>query len=73
VLVRRDLKYGAAWIKLMASGLVDDVLSDYNMEELSDAQMAKAVEVAHRTRRHGLAHAEGTAGIEPTASVIADS
>jgi imidazolonepropionase-like amidohydrolase len=45
---RRDIKYGADWIKLMATGGVMDPISDYRVEELSEEQMAKAVEVAHR-------------------------
>jgi len=63
IAVRRDLRNGADWIKLMASGGVMDVLSDYNMQEFSDEQMRAAVEVAHRAGRRVMAHAEGTAGI----------
>jgi hypothetical protein len=43
--VRRDIKYGADWIKLMATGGVMDPISDYRVEELGEEQMAKAVEV----------------------------
>jgi imidazolonepropionase-like amidohydrolase len=64
VAVRRDLKYGADWIKLMATGGVSDVLSDFNVQELSEEQMAKAVEIAHRARKKVMAHAEGTEGIK---------
>jgi len=64
VAVRRDLKYGADWIKLMATGGVEDILSDFNMQELSEEQMAKAVEIAHRARKKVMAHAEGTEGIK---------
>ena len=46
VAVRRDIKYGADWIKLMASGGVMDPISDYTVQELSQEQMAKAVEIA---------------------------
>jgi imidazolonepropionase-like amidohydrolase len=63
IAVRRDLRNGADWIKLMATGGVMDVLSDYNFQELSDDQMRAAVEVAHRAGRRVMAHAEGTAGI----------
>ena len=73
VVVRRDLKYGADWIKLMATGGVSDVLSDYNVEELSESQMAKAVEVAHRAGRHVMAHAEGTEGIKAAVRAGVDS
>ena len=48
VAVRHDIKYGADWIKLMATGGVMDPISDYRVQELSEAQMARAVEVAHR-------------------------
>ena len=47
--VRRDIKYGADWIKLMASGGVGDPRSDYNLQELSEEQMKRAVDVAHRS------------------------
>lgn len=62
--VRRDIKYGADWIKLMATGGVLDVTSDYNVQELSEQQMATAVEIAHRAHKHVMAHAEGTEGIK---------
>ncbi len=73
VVVRRDLKYGADWIKLMATGGVMDPFSDFNVQELSEEQMAKAVEVAHRARRHVMAHAEGTAGIKAAVRAGVDS
>jgi imidazolonepropionase-like amidohydrolase len=62
--VRRDLKYGADWIKLAATGGVMDVYSDYDAQELSEAQMAEAVSIAHRARRRVMAHAEGAEGIK---------
>ncbi len=71
--VRRDLKFGADWIKLMATGGVVDPLSDFNVQELSEAQMAKAVEVAHRARRKVMAHAEGTDGIKAAVRAGVDS
>ena len=71
--VRRDLKYGADWIKLMATGGVQDVLSDYRFQELSEAQMAKAVEIAHRAGRLVMAHAEGTEGIKAAVRAGVDS
>jgi imidazolonepropionase-like amidohydrolase len=71
--VRRDLKYGADWIKLMATGGVMDPLSDYNVQELSEAQMARAVEVAHLAGKHVMAHAEGTEGIKAAARAGVDS
>jgi imidazolonepropionase-like amidohydrolase len=71
--VRRDLKYGADWIKLMATGGVMDPFSDFNVQELSEEQMAKAVEIAHRAHKHVMAHAEGTAGIKAAARAGVDS
>jgi len=71
--VRRDIKYGADWIKLMATGGVMDPISDYRVEELSEEQMAKAVEVAHRAGKKVMAHAEGTEGIKAAVRAGVDS
>jgi imidazolonepropionase-like amidohydrolase len=71
--VHRDLKYGADWIKLMGTGGVDDLFSDYNSQELSEQQMARAVEIAHRAHRHVMVHAEGTEGIKAAARAGVDS
>jgi imidazolonepropionase-like amidohydrolase len=73
IAVRRDLKYGADWIKLMATGGVLDPLSDYRVQELSEEQMARAVEVAHRAGKRVMAHAEGTAGIKAAVRAGVDS
>jgi imidazolonepropionase-like amidohydrolase len=71
--VRRDIKYGADWIKLMATGGVLDLTSDFNVQEFSEEQMARAVEVAHRARKHVMAHAEGTEGIKAAVRAGVDS
>lgn len=71
--VRRDIKYGADWIKLMATGGVMDPISDYRVEELSEEQMARAVEVAHRAGKKVMAHAEGAAGIKAAVRAGVDS
>ena len=71
--MRRDLKYGADWIKLMATGGILDPFSDYKTQELSEAQMAKAVEVAHRAGRRVMVHAEGTEGIKAAVRAGVDS
>jgi imidazolonepropionase-like amidohydrolase len=71
--VRRDIKYGADWIKLMATGGVMDPMSDFNVQELSEEQMAKAVEIAHRARKKVMAHAEGTEGIKAAVRAGVDS
>lgn len=71
--VRRDIKFGADWIKLMATGGVMDPISDYRVQELSEEQMARAVEVAHRAGRKVMAHAEGTVGIKAAIRAGVDS
>jgi len=71
--VRRDIKYGVDWIKLMATGGVMDPISDYRVQELSEAQMAMAVEVAHRAGKKVMAHAEGTDGIKAAVRAGVDS
>jgi len=71
--VRRDIKYGADWIKLMGTGGVLDLTSDFNVQELSEEQMAKAVEIAHRARKRVMVHAEGTEGIKAAVRAGVDS
>jgi imidazolonepropionase-like amidohydrolase len=71
--VRRDIKYGADWIKLMATGGVADPISDFRVEELSEAQMARAVEVARRAGKRVMAHAEGTEGMKAAVRAGVDS
>ncbi len=73
IAVRRDIKYGADWIKLMATGGVGDPLSDFNVQELSQEQMAHAVEVAHRAGKRVMAHAEGAEGIKAAVRAGVDS
>ena len=71
--VRRDIKYGADWIKLMATGGVMDPISDFHVQELSEAQMAAAVEIAHRAGKKVMAHAEGAVGIKAAVRAGVDS
>src|SRR4029078_7967756 len=71
--VRRDIKYGADWIKLMGTGGVLDLTSDYKVQELSEEQMAKAVKIAHRAGKRVMAHAEGTEGIKAAVRAGVDS
>ena len=73
VAVRHDIKYGADWIKLMATGGVMDPISDYRVQELSQEQMARAVEVAHRAGKRVMAHAEATEGIKAAVRAGVDS
>jgi len=71
--VRHDIKYGADWIKLMATGGISDPMSDFNVQELSEEQMSRAVEVAHRAHKHVMAHAEGQDGIKSAVRAGVDS
>jgi imidazolonepropionase-like amidohydrolase len=71
--VRRDIKYGADWIKLMGTGGVADLTSNFKVQELSEEQMAKAVEVAHRAGKRVMVHAEGTEGIKAAVRAGVDS
>jgi len=71
--VRRDIKFGADWIKLMATGGVMDPISDFNVQELSDEQMAEAVRVAHRAGKKVMAHAHGAGGIRAAVNAGVDS
>jgi imidazolonepropionase-like amidohydrolase len=71
--VRRDLKYGADWIKLMATGGIHDMGTDFNTPELSLEQMRLAVRLARAAGRKVMAHAEGAAGIRNAARAGVDS
>ncbi len=71
--VRRDIKYGADWIKLMATGGIHDMGTDFNTPELSLEQLRLAVRLAHDAGRKVLAHAEGAAGIRNAARAGVDS
>jgi len=71
--VRRDIKYGADWIKLMATGGISDPMSDFDVQELSEEQMKRAVEVAHQAHKLVMAHAEGNDGIKAAVRAGVDS
>jgi imidazolonepropionase-like amidohydrolase len=71
--VRHDIKYGADWIKLVATGGLSDPMSDFTVQELSEEQMRKAVEVAHRANKLVMAHAEGASGIKAAVRAGVDS
>jgi imidazolonepropionase-like amidohydrolase len=73
VAARYDIKYGADWIKLMATGGVMDPISDFRVQEFSEEQMARAVEVAHRAGKRVMAHAEGAEGIKAAVRAGVDS
>ena len=71
--VHWNLKYGADWIKVMASGGVLDPFSDYTVQELADDTLKAIVTTAHQAKRRVMAHAEGTAGIKAAVRAGVDS
>jgi len=71
--VRYNVKFGADWIKVMASGGVLDPFSDYTVQELSDDTLRAIVTTAHQAKRRVMAHAEGTAGIKAAVRAGVDS
>jgi imidazolonepropionase-like amidohydrolase len=73
VAVRHDVKYGVDWIKLMATGGVMDPMSDFRVQELSEEQMTRAVDMARRAGKRVMAHAEGTEGIKAAVRAGVDS
>ncbi|HUJ15184.1 MAG TPA: amidohydrolase family protein [Thermoanaerobaculia bacterium] len=71
--VRWNVKYGADWIKVMASGGVLDPFSDYTVQELSDDTLRAIVETAHLAKRKVMTHAEGIPGIKAAVRAGVDS
>jgi len=71
--VRHEIKYGADWIKLVATGGISDPISDFNVQELSEEQMSAAVQLAHRAHKRVMAHAEGADGIKAAVKAGVDS
>ncbi|HJT16823.1 MAG TPA: amidohydrolase family protein [Thermoanaerobaculia bacterium] len=71
--VHYNIKYGADWIKVMASGGVLDPFSDYTVQELSDDTLRAIVETAHLAKRRVMAHAEGIPGIKAAVRAGVDS
>lgn len=62
--VRRDVKFGADWIKLYATGGFFSAGDDPGLQHFSDEEMRVAVEEATRLGKFVAAHAHGTAGIK---------
>ncbi len=71
--VHYNIKYGADWIKVMASGGVLDPFSNYTVQELSDDTLRAIVETAHQANRKVMAHAEGIPGIKAAVRAGVDS
>jgi imidazolonepropionase-like amidohydrolase len=65
--VRENVKYGAAWIKLLATGGVTSANTDPTMADYTEDEIRAAVEAAREKRRDVAAHAHGAEGIKRAA------
>jgi len=61
--VRENIKYGADWIKVLATGGVGSAGTDPRAADYSEEELRAAVEAAAAKGRDVAAHAHGTAGI----------
>jgi imidazolonepropionase-like amidohydrolase len=62
--IRREVKYGADWIKLFVSGGILSSSDSPDMVSYSDEELRAAVDEAHRLGRKVAVHAMGTASIK---------
>jgi len=62
--VRRDVKFGADWIKIYATGGFFSVGDDPGQQHFSDEEMKVAVDEATRLGKFVAAHAHGAEGIK---------
>ena len=71
--VREEIKYGADWIKLFATGGVLSAATDPNATAFTDEELHAAVDEAHRHGKRVAAHAIGTNGINACLRAGVDS
>jgi imidazolonepropionase-like amidohydrolase len=71
--VRDEVKYGADWIKLFASGGVMSAGDDPRAQAYSDEELRAAVEKAHRLGKKVTVHAIGAAAIKASLRAGVDS
>src|SRR5438128_3218138 len=62
--VREEIKHGADWIKLAATGGVMSAADDPRAQAFTDEELHAAVDEAHRHGRKVTVHAIGTGGIK---------
>jgi imidazolonepropionase-like amidohydrolase len=62
--IREEVKYGADWIKVMATGGVMSAGDDPRLTAYTDEEMHAAVDETHRLGRKITVHAIGTEGIK---------
>ena len=65
--VRENIKYGADWIKVLATGGVMSAGTDPNTADYTEEELRAAVEAARQRGRDVAAHAHGTEGIKRAA------
>lgn len=71
--VRREIKGGADWIKVMATGGVMSQHDDPEVQSLTDDELRALAEEAHRHKIRITAHAHGNAGVVGAANAGFDS
>jgi imidazolonepropionase-like amidohydrolase len=71
--VRQEIRYGADWIKVMASGSVMTEMDDAEVQGLTDEEIIAAVDEAHRYGKRVAVHAHGTRAIKTAVRAGADS
>ena len=71
--VREEIKYGADWIKLFATGGVLSAHDDPRVQAFTDEELRAAVEEAHRHGKKVAAHAHGAAGLKAAVRAGVDS
>ncbi|MGH9846547.1 MAG: amidohydrolase family protein [Blastocatellia bacterium] len=71
--VREEIKYGADWIKLMASGGVMSMKDDPRVQGFTDEELRAAVEETHRHGKKITVHAVGAGAIKSAVRAGVDS
>lgn len=71
--IREEVKYGADWIKVMATGGVMSVGDDPDHTAYTDDELRAAVDETHRLGRKITVHAIGTEGIKAAVRAGVDS
>ncbi|HEY5756975.1 MAG TPA: amidohydrolase family protein, partial [Steroidobacter sp.] len=71
--IREEVKYGADWIKVMATGGVMSAGDDPNRSAYTDEELRAAVDETHRLGRKITVHAIGAEGIKAAVRAGVDS
>jgi len=72
-IVRREIKYGADWIKIAVTGGVMSTHDDPRVTAFTDDEVRAMVDEAHRYRKKVCVHAIGTEGIKQAIRAGVDS